>query len=116
MKRHSKKIATAISSLAILATATAFAWSNNLIVKTIAAEPNTGGTSDIFLTFTTTPSDQPSCTATDGTTILAGPAEHVKEMTVLATSALLAGRTIQVHWNGCTYGGMWPVIDKLMLR
>jgi len=116
MKRHTKKIAIAIGSIAILATATALAWSNSLIVKTIDAEPNTGGTSDVFLTFTNTPSNQPTCTATDGTTILAGPPEHVKEMTVLATSALLAGRPIQVHWNGCTYGGMWPVIDMLMLR
>jgi len=121
MKWRSKKIATVIGLIAVLASATALAsgiWSPNLTVKTIDAELNSYGTgTDVFLTFTPTAHDnRPSCTTTDGEAILSGSADHIKMMSSLLTSSLLAARPVEVHWNGCTFGGKWPVIDMVILH
>jgi hypothetical protein len=101
-KKH--KLAVGFMSAAILVSATALAgtWSNTDARLELIEVDSTGTAPQTYVGFTTTPTGKPAC-ATQSVGVLFGSAEGIKTMTVIANSALLAGRNVQVYWDGtCT--------------
>jgi hypothetical protein len=120
MKNHVKKVAAAFGLLAVLTTATAMAigpWSNAVMISGIELDPNPAAGaygSLTYLSFTSTPTGIPSTCNTSGYFLLVGPPDHLKAMTAMATSAMLAGRTVKLYWNGCT--GPYPNIYLISMQ
>jgi hypothetical protein len=117
MKKHVKKVAAALGLLTALTAGTALAigpWSNAVLISGIELDPATGAYgSSTYLSFTSTPSGMPSgCSSTYA--LLTGPPDHLKAMTTLATSAMLAGRTVKLYWNGCT--GSYPNVYLISMQ
>lgn len=58
-----------------------------------------------YVWFTTPPNNVPSCGQGQQQYLASGSVDNVKQMTALASQALLSGKPFQVHWTGnCTNG------------
>lgn len=92
-------------SAAMLVSATALAgWSSQALIDAVELD-GTAAVPQTYVGFATTPSGKPSCGSGTGWALLHGSADSAKAMTTIATSAFLAGRNVEVHWDGsCTNG------------
>ena len=102
MKKHFKKICSAVGLSALLVTGTAMAaWSNAVTITGIEVDPISTG-SQTYLRFSSTPTGKPGC-GTSAQVAFVGNADQIKAMTSLATAAFLSGKTVKVYWDGtCT--------------
>jgi hypothetical protein len=106
-----------IGALLLVASSTTYAatWSGPVKVASIETI-DAGGVMHVYLTFTTDPYPNHTCPNKGGGFYrLGGNTDTAKQMSTLATSALLASRPITVLWNdGCESG--YPVLRGLTLK
>lgn len=102
-----KKIASLITTAAILASGSAYAGGTTsapMTIKSVEVDGGENGTTNGpygFVNFTNA-TGKPACGGT-APGILIGSPEQIKAMTSLATAAFLAGRQVIVLWSGdCT--------------
>lgn len=100
-----KKFAIGLVSAALLVSATALAagWSNDVQLDAIQIDGTSGTTSETYVGFATAVTGKPAC-GTAGWALASGTADNVKSMTAILNSAFLAGRNVQVYWDGTCSG------------
>jgi len=112
-----RKVRTAVAAgtVTLIASATVWAagpWSSAVSISSIEVDstgtagngtPGTGTAT--YLTFSSTPTGVPAC-STKTQYVAFGSAEHVKQVTAIASQAFLAGKQIRVFWDStCESGG-----------
>ena len=85
------------------------AFSQEVFVANIeldaAAGPGVGTTTATYLTFSATPNSKTVC-ADPTQSVIDGSTDHVRNVTAIATSAMLAGKKVSVFYNaGCFSSG-----------
>lgn len=95
------KLAMGFVSAAMLVSATALAgtWSNDVQLDQIEVDGSSGTSTSTFVGFATSVTGKPAC-GTSGWGLATGTADNIKNITAIANSALLAGRNVQVYWDG----------------
>lgn len=97
-KKH--KLAVGFVSAALLVSATALAgtWSSQSLLDVIEIDA-TGTSPSTYVGFASAVTGKPAC-GTSGWALASGGAENVKAMTAILNSAFLAGRNVEVYWDG----------------
>lgn len=110
------KLAIGFVATATLMSATAIAgtWSNLVMLDAIELD-GTSTTPSTFVGFSTSPSGKPSC-GTSGWSHLYGSADSVKAMTAIANSAFLAGRNVEVYWEGTCTSSAYARIAAIRMK
>lgn len=93
-------------------------WSVPVKVASVqVSNINTPAGTGVWITFASAPYVSHNCTIKDGNYKLGGSAANIKEMTLLATTALVNARNVKVYWGGCDGGGTngYPVLVGLIL-
>jgi len=97
-------LAATILSVSTVSLALGFS-TNPLLITSVEVDKATGpgdvgeaaSLTSTFLTFSGTPNSKPSCTSAQS--IIFGPPEHVRNLTSLATAAMLAGKKVKVYYT-----------------
>jgi hypothetical protein len=94
-------------------------WSPPVKIESIEiSNINTQG-KGVWLSFATAPYVSHTCSAKNGQYRLGGTDDNIKEMTSIATAALVNSRNVTVYWKGdCDGGGMngYPILMGLTLK
>ena len=93
--------ALGISLFLVAGTALAAGWSEQVTISDIDIEA-VSTTTTVWLSFVTAPAtNKPTCTPSTSTQLeLVGSADSIKAMTSAASAAFLAGRPVQVLFDG----------------
>lgn len=109
------KMVGLVSAAMFVSTTALAAWSSSQGLIDAIEIDGTGTNPQTYVGFATTPGGKPSCGSGTGWTLFVGSADTIKAMTTIATSAFLAGRNVEAHWDGtCTSG--YARIDAIRLR
>lgn len=93
-------------------TAEAADWSK--AVKITSIQVSNVNVAGVWLTFAPAPGH--TCAAKSGEWMLGGGDANIKEMTSIATTALVNSRTVTVYWGGTCSSGGYPILLGLTLK
>ena len=87
-------------------------------VKITSIQVSNVNSAGVWLTFAPAPYTSHNCTAKSGEWRLGGGDANIKEMTSIATAALVNSRNVTVYWSGCDGGGTngYPILLGLTLK
>lgn len=111
MKKSTVGFVTA--ALLVSATALAGTWSSQVRIDVVEID-GTGTMPNTYLGFATTPTGKPAC-GTSGWALANGTTDSIRAMTALANSAFLAGRNVEVYWDG-TCSGPYARFSAIHIR